>query len=75
MHVGQLDLSLRVAVCAWCKPRAPLGDIRSLSHGICPRHLRKFKQEVEGIVSVPQRRRRGLPQSITDGLAQEALPF
>lgn len=56
MEAGQLDLSLCVAVCAWCKPRVPIGEPGVLSHGICPRHLRKLKLELQGII--PRRSRR-----------------
>jgi hypothetical protein len=74
MHSGQLDLSLRVSICAWCKPRAPLGEIGSLSHGICPRHLRKVKLELQGIL--PKRRRRVDAHSTHEESKQEALlPF
>lgn len=71
MKAGQLDLSLRVAVCAWCKPREPLGEIGSLSHGICPRHLRKFKLEAQGIL--PQRRRRATAHSTQDESTRDAV--
>jgi len=71
MHVDQLDLSLPVAICAWCKPRGPLGEIGSLSHGICPRHLRKFKLEVQGIL--PKRRRRAPAHSTQEESTREAL--
>jgi hypothetical protein len=70
MHVGQLDLSLRVAICAWCKPRPFDGKIGALSHGICPRHLRKFKLEAEGIL--PKRRRRG---AAADSTREALLPL
>jgi len=74
MQAGQLDLSLRVAICAWCKPRTPLGEIGSLSHGICPRHLRKVKLELQGIL--PKRRRRARAHSAQDESTREALlPF
>jgi hypothetical protein len=42
---------LQVAVCAWCKPKGGgvyLGDSLGLiSHGICPRHLKKLKLELQ----------------------------
>ena len=71
MQAGQLDLSLSVAVCAWCKPRVPTGEPGVLSHGICPRHLRKVKFELQGFV--PQRRRRSSARAATDELTREAL--
>jgi hypothetical protein len=69
MEAGQLDLSLSVAVCAWCKPRVPMGEIGALSHGICPRHLRKVKLELQGVVS--RRRRR----AAADKTRETLLPF
>lgn len=43
----QIEFELPVAVCAWCQPhgRNPAGQI--VSHGICPRHSREMKQELE----------------------------
>jgi hypothetical protein len=66
MHAGQLDLSLRVAICAWCKPRPLDGETRAHTHGICPRHLRKFKLESQGIL--PERRRRAPAHSTQEAL-------
>ncbi len=47
----QSEFSLRVPVCAWCKPknrRADPGDSPgAISHGICPRHLKKLKLELQ----------------------------
>jgi hypothetical protein len=58
----QIEFPLSVAVCAWCNPDergAGLGDV---SHGICLRHLRKLKLEMQGLISVrrPRRRRKQL---------------
>ena len=40
----QIEFPLDVAVCAWCKPVTPdTSGIAALSHGICPRHLRKMR--------------------------------
>jgi len=55
----QVELPLRVAVCAWCKPDARGSTIGEVSHGICPRHLRQLKFEIRGIV-VKRRRRSSL---------------
>ena len=45
----QSEFPLRVPVCAWCKPKNRGADLGrssgSISHGICPRHLRKLKLE------------------------------
>lgn len=47
----QSELPLQVAVCAWCKPKnrsVALGpDLGSISHGICPRHLKQLRRELE----------------------------
>jgi hypothetical protein len=40
----QTEFPLRVPLCAWCHPNPPRGEL--VSHGICPRHLRKLKQEI-----------------------------
>lgn len=47
----QSEFQLRVAVCAWCKPKnrgADLGNSPgSISHGICPGHLKKLRLELQ----------------------------
>lgn len=47
----QSEFPLRVAVCAWCQPKDrsadPAKSAGSLSHGICPRHLKKLKLEMQ----------------------------
>ena len=47
----QSEFPLRVAVCAWCKPKhrnVDLGlSLGSISHGICPRHLKKLRLELQ----------------------------
>lgn len=47
----QCEFPLRVAVCAWCKPQDrgvdPGATLDPVSHGICPRHLRKLKQKLQ----------------------------
>ncbi len=38
----QIELPLKVPVCAWCRPKE-LGDRPgAVSQGICPRHFRKL---------------------------------
>ena len=46
-----------VAVCAWCKPKERGTEIGAVSHGICLRHLRNIKLELQGAVTKPRRRR------------------
>jgi hypothetical protein len=40
-----------VAVCAWCKPQNrivdPVNSPGAISHGICPRHLKKLRLELQ----------------------------
>ena len=47
----QSEFLLRVPVCAWCQPKNrradPDNSPGSISHGICPRHLRKLKLELQ----------------------------
>jgi hypothetical protein len=47
----QSELPLRVAVCAWCKPKNRSIDLGAglgaISHGICPRHLKKLRLELQ----------------------------
>jgi hypothetical protein len=46
----QSEFPLRVAVCAWCKPKnrgVELGaSLGAISHGICPRHFKKLTEQV-----------------------------
>ncbi len=45
----QIEFPLLVPVCAWCKPslkRNP--DARDISHGICPRHLKAMRLQIQG---------------------------
>ncbi|HEV2393876.1 MAG TPA: hypothetical protein VG146_16105 [Verrucomicrobiae bacterium] len=61
----QTEFGMSVAVCAWCEPRARGSSPGALSHGICPRHLRKFKLEASGVVIKSRpRHRRNLAQEI-----------
>ena len=76
----QPEFPLRVAVCAWCKPRELGATVGALSHGICPRHLREMKLKLQnsprGGESAPVRpqagRSRRLSKSLLD-LAQLRL--
>ncbi|HEV2435105.1 MAG TPA: hypothetical protein VG077_03835 [Verrucomicrobiae bacterium] len=67
----QSEFPLRVAVCAWCKPKRrgvdPGTNPDPISHGICPRHFKKLKLELlmkkdaghpAQAVATPSRRRR-----------------
>jgi hypothetical protein len=40
---NQIEMPLPVAVCAWCKPDERGSGVGAVSHGICMRHLRKFR--------------------------------
>jgi len=69
MIANQLDLSLPVAICAWCKPKERGNGVGHLSHGICPSHLRKIKMELQGVSFKRRRRHRLAPTGET------LLPF
>lgn len=43
----QIEFPLAVAVCAWCRPHEPGASLGALSHGICPRHLRKLRLDLQ----------------------------
>lgn len=66
LAMKQIELPLRVAVCAWCQPAAPPAGGQLLSHGICPRHLRQLEQELRGILR-PRRRARRKAQDPAPG--------
>lgn len=44
----QIELPLRVPVCAWCRPPELGRGFGAISHGICPRHLRQLLLEIRG---------------------------
>lgn len=70
VRAAQLDFTMSVAVCAWCEPSPPPGEIGMISHGICPRHLRFLKARSQGLMSRRRRRR----SSSTDD-QEPQLPF
>ena len=47
----QNEFPLRIPICAWCKPKnrgVELGTgLGVISHGICPRHLKKLRLELQ----------------------------
>jgi hypothetical protein len=59
----QSELPLSVAVCAWCKPKHHGAELGAISHGICPRHLKKLQRELQQMQAAQQStadsRRRG----------------
>jgi len=69
MVACQTEFALAVPVCAWCKPRDSGAAPALLSHGICPRHLRKIKLDLHHASGAAPRRsfsRRGHRQSETE---------
>ena len=46
MGTHQTELPIRVAVCAWCEPEVRGTILGEVSHGICPRHLKKLTQSL-----------------------------
>lgn len=53
----QTEFPLTVPVCAWCKPRPPALPSPFVSHGICLRHLRALRLQLEGHRGRARRRR------------------
>jgi hypothetical protein len=81
-RANQTELPLRVAVCAWCKPRELGTTLGALSHGICPRHFREMKIKLQnrladregapvGLRTQRSRLRRGAIEEV----AQLRFPF
>ena len=48
MKARQLEMPIPVAVCAWCKPKELGTGVGTVSHGICLRHLRNIRLEMQG---------------------------
>ena len=78
----QSVLPLRVAVCAWCKPRELGAGLGALSHGICPRHFREMKIKLQnrlaGSEEAPvgsRTRRSRRRKSAIEEIAQLRFPF
>lgn len=63
MNASQLEMPIPVAVCAWCKPKELGTGVGTVSHGICPRHLRNIQLEMQG--HPVKRLRRVTPKSFT----------
>ena len=55
MTARQIEFPLTVAVCAWCRPREVGTGVAAWSHGICPRHLRMMKLEVQRLIGATPR--------------------
>jgi hypothetical protein len=78
----QPEFPLRVAVCAWCKPRELGATLGALSHGICPRHFREMKLKLqnsrrggEGVPVRPQAGRSRRLSKLLQEIAQLKFPF
>jgi|GEM_PF-2876737 len=69
----QIELTLPVAICAWCKPKERGSFLGAVSHGICPRHLRNLKFEMEGVAIQPHRRR--VRAKLRDSGSESLLPL
>jgi hypothetical protein len=60
----QIEFPLSVAICAWCRPGELGAALGAVSHGICPKHLRRLKLELQrlsGAAPKPARRTRRGP--------------
>ena len=47
----QIEFSMAVSVCAWCKPSEKGAGLGAISHGICPRHLQELMRELHHTTS------------------------
>ncbi len=50
MTASQTEFSLKVAICAWCKPNERGSGLGAVSHGICLRHLKHLKLQTQGLL-------------------------
>ncbi len=73
MIASQTEFGLSVAVCAWCRPDERGSRLGAVSHGICLRHLRKLKLEVQGLLPDGSKRRRSRRAALDS--AEALLPF
>jgi hypothetical protein len=73
MTASQTEFSLKVAICAWCKPNERGSGLGAISHGICLRHLRKLKLQTQGLL--PKRLRRSSACGGTNTGEETLLPF
>ena len=69
----QTEFPLSVSVCAWCKPHDRGSGLGALSHGICLRHLRKLKLQVQGLL--PERPARRTPRRLVATQPEASLPL
>lgn len=72
MTAAQIEFPLSLAVCAWCKPEERDGRSGAVSHGICPRHLKRLKLEAAG--KLPKRANRSARRA-ESGLGDLLFPF
>ncbi len=61
MTAEQTEFSLKVAICAWCRPHERGAGLGAVSHGICLRHLRDLKLQLQDL---PRRRRSASLQAV-----------
>lgn len=46
LRACQAEFPMRVAICAWCKPKERGEALGAISHGICLRHLKKVRLDL-----------------------------
>jgi hypothetical protein len=68
MTANQTEFSLKVAICAWCKPNERGSGLGAISHGICLRHLRHLKLQTQGLL-----RKRGSRAPLGTAIQTEAF--
>jgi hypothetical protein len=65
VNATQIEFPLAVAVCAWCKPNELGEALGAISHGICPRHLRKMKIQLLRMAKPRPGKRSSAPRPVT----------
>jgi len=71
----QTEFSLSVSICAWCKPHERGAGLGAVSHGICLRHLRKLKLQVQGLLPEVSRRNSSRSPRVSLSKSEKLLPF
>jgi hypothetical protein len=63
MNALQIEFPLAVAVCAWCRPNELGAAVGEVSHGICLRHLRKLRLDLQKR-AVPPKQKKSAPAKL-----------
>jgi hypothetical protein len=64
----QTEFPMSVAVCAWCRPNERGEGLGAVSHGICLRHLRKLRMQIQHGSPLHAKRSRRVAALKSEGL-------